>query len=40
MAFIGLVVYMVAVLDRPFHGAHGLGPDDLIQARQQMQPRA
>ncbi|MGF9759535.1 hypothetical protein AAII07_30510 [Microvirga sp. 0TCS3.31] len=40
MAFIGLVVYMVAVLDRPFHGAHGLRPDDLVQARQQMQPRA
>jgi hypothetical protein len=40
MAFIGLVVYMVAVLDRPFHGAHGLRPDDLIQARQQMLPRA
>jgi hypothetical protein len=40
MAFIGLVIYMVAVLDRPFHGAHGLRPTDLIQARQQMQPRA
>ena len=40
MAFIGLVVYMVAVLDRPFHGAHGLRPVDLIQSLQQMQPRA
>ena len=40
MAFIGLVVYMVAVLDRPFHGAHGLRPDDLIQARQQMNPQS
>ena len=39
MIFIGLVVYMVGVLDRPFHGAHGLKPDDLIHARQQMNPR-
>jgi Protein of unknown function (DUF4239) len=37
--FIGLVVYMVAVLDQPFRGAHGLGPDDLVHARQQMNPR-
>jgi hypothetical protein len=37
--FIGLVVYMVAVLDQPFRGAHGLRPDDLILARQQMNPR-
>jgi len=37
--FIGLVVYMVAVLDQPFRGAHGLPPDDLLQARQQMNPR-
>jgi hypothetical protein len=37
--FIGLVVYMVAVLDQPFRGTHGLPPDDLIQARQQMNPR-
>jgi hypothetical protein len=34
--FIGLVIYMVAVLDRPFRGTHGLQPDDLIRARQQM----
>jgi hypothetical protein len=39
MIFVGLVVYMVSVLDRPFHGAHGLQPDDLVQARQQMIPR-
>lgn len=39
MIFISLVVYMVAVLDRPFHGAHGLRPDDLILARQQMNLR-
>jgi hypothetical protein len=37
--FIGLVIYMVAVLDQPFRGAHGLRPDDLISARQQMNPR-
>jgi hypothetical protein len=37
--FIGLVVYMVAVLDQPFRGAHGLLPDDLIEARRQMNPR-
>ncbi len=39
MTFVGLVVYMVGVLDRPFHGAHGLKPDDLLHARQQMNPR-
>lgn len=38
MTYIGLVIYMVGVLDRPFHGAHGLKPGDLIQARQQMTP--
>jgi hypothetical protein len=37
--FIGLVVYMVAVLDQPFRGSHGLPPDDLVHARQQMNPR-
>ena len=37
--FIGLVVYMVAVLDQPFRGAHGLQPGDLVLARQQMNPR-
>ena len=36
MAFIGLVIYMVAVLDRPFRGGHGLKPADLVHARQQM----
>jgi len=39
MIFVGLVVYMVGVLDRPFHGADGLKPDDLLRARQQMNPR-
>lgn len=34
--FIGLVIYMVAALDQPFRGAHGLDPVDLIQIRQQM----
>ena len=37
--FIGLVVYMVTALDQPFRGAHGLLPDDLVEARQQMDPR-
>jgi hypothetical protein len=36
MMFIGLTIFMVAVLDQPFRGAHGLDPDDLINARQQM----
>ena len=36
--FIGLVIYMVAVLDQPFRGVHGLAPDDLIHARQQISP--
>jgi hypothetical protein len=38
MAFIGLVIYMVGVLDRPFRGAHGLKPSDLVHTRQQMEP--
>jgi hypothetical protein len=37
--FIALVIYMVAALDRPFRGAHGLQPDDFVHARQQMNPR-
>jgi hypothetical protein len=37
--FIGLVIYMVAALDQPFRGAHGLQPDDLVSSRQQMNPR-
>jgi hypothetical protein len=37
--FIGLVVYMVAVLDQPFRGAHGLTPDDLVRVGEQMVPR-
>lgn len=36
MVFVALVVYMVAVLDQPFRGAHGLTPDDLVYAREQM----
>ena len=36
MAFIGLVIYMVAVLDEPFRGVHGLAPDDLVEARRQI----
>jgi hypothetical protein len=37
--FIGLVIYMVAALDRPFRGAHGLQPADFVHAREQMNPR-
>lgn len=37
--FIGLVVFMVAVLDQPFRGSHGLLPEELVQVRQQMNPR-
>jgi hypothetical protein len=37
--FIGLVIYMVAVLDQPFRGVHGLTPDDLISARQEIMKR-
>jgi hypothetical protein len=29
--FIGLVIYMIASLDRPFRGPHGLKPDALIE---------
>ena len=36
--FIGLVIYMVAVLDQPFRGVHGLAPDDLLIARRQISP--
>lgn len=39
MIFVGLVVYMVAVLDQPFRGIHGLDPNELVHARQQMNPR-
>ena len=34
--FIGLVIYMLAILDQPFRGAHGLRPGDLLEVRQQM----
>ncbi len=37
--FIGLVIYMVAVLDQPFRGAHGLKPYDLAYALERMVPR-
>ena len=37
--FIRLVIYMVAVLDQPFRGVHGLAPDDLLYARRQISPR-
>ena len=36
--FIGLVIYMVTVLDQPFRGVHGLAPDDLLIARRQISP--
>jgi hypothetical protein len=36
--FIGVVIYMVAVLDQPFRGVHGLEPVDLLEVRQQMKP--
>ena len=36
--FIGVVIYMVAVLDQPFRGVHGLAPDDLLEAKQQISP--
>lgn len=34
--FIGLVIYMVAMLDQPFRGVHGLAPEDLLIARRQI----
>lgn len=34
ISFIGLVIYMVAALDRPFRGPNGIGPDYLLHARQ------
>ncbi len=34
--FIGLVIYMVAALDRPFLGPGGIGPDYLVRANQQI----
>jgi len=37
-AFIGLVIYMMAMLDEPFRGVHGLAPDDLLEAKQQISP--
>lgn len=33
--FIGLVIYMIAVLDRPFMGVYGLKPDAIIAVHQQ-----
>ncbi|MFC5067655.1 DUF4239 domain-containing protein [Flaviflagellibacter deserti] len=37
--FIGLVIYMVAVLDQPFRGAHSLQPEDLAYTLERMAPR-
>lgn len=37
ISFIGLVIYMVAALDRPFRGPNGIGPDDLLSVREQIQ---
>jgi hypothetical protein len=34
--FIGIIVYMLAMLDQPFSGDLGLLPDSLISARQQL----
>lgn len=36
ISFIGLVIYMVAALDRPFLGPGGIGPDYLVRANQQI----
>ena len=36
--YVGLVIYMVATLDDPFRGAHGLRPDYLLQAYERMKP--
>lgn len=37
ISFIGLVIYMVAALDRPFRGPNGIGPDYLLHARQEIE---
>jgi hypothetical protein len=34
--FIGLVIYMIAVLDKPFMGRDGLMPDALVAVREQI----
>jgi hypothetical protein len=34
--FIGIIVYMIAMLDQPFSGDLGLLPDSLVSARQQL----
>jgi hypothetical protein len=34
--FIGIIVYMLAMLDQPFSGSLGLLPDSLVSARQQL----
>lgn len=36
ISFIGLVIYMVAALDRPFRGPNGITPDYLLHVRDQI----
>ncbi len=36
ISFIGLVIYMVAALDRPFRGPNGIGPDYLLSVLEQI----
>jgi hypothetical protein len=36
--FIGLVIYMIAILDEPFRGRNGIVPDGLIAVREQLFP--
>ena len=36
--FIGLVIYMVGVLDHPFRGPHGVSPEDLVYALERITP--
>lgn len=38
ISFIAIVVYMVAMLDRPFIGPDGIGPDYLVHASRQIRP--
>lgn len=37
--FVGLVIYMIAALDAPFRGAHGLAPDALSAVARQIGAR-
>ena len=36
--FIGIIVYMLAMLDQPFSGYFGLMPDNLVSARAELPP--